>query len=134
MTFVRPWPYYLTCLAALSPVYVFALVPASRTKAQDGPLWIWFLSYWAAMTVYGLMGGGYVTRYMAPAYPALALLAAKPMPGLRPAGRIAAFVLVGYGLLNVFLYTVLAPPGCADFMISAAGYAWNSIREMTILK
>jgi 4-amino-4-deoxy-L-arabinose transferase-like glycosyltransferase len=124
-TLARSWTYYLTSIMALSPVYAFALVPASRTKAQDGPLWVWFLAFWAALTLFGLRGGQYVTRYVAPGYPALALLAAKPLPRLRPAWMIAAFVLVGYGLLNVLLYTFFASPGCADFTISAAGLAWH---------
>jgi hypothetical protein len=134
LTLARSWPYYLTCLAALSPVYVFALVPASRTKAQDGPLWVWFLAFWAGMTSYGLMGGGYVTRYMAPAYPALALLAAKPLPRLRPAGLMAVIALVGYGMINAMMYTIVQGPGCADFTTSAAGLAWHSVHEVPVLK
>jgi hypothetical protein len=86
------------------------------------------------MTWYGLKGGGYVTRYIAPGYPALALLAAKPLPRLRPAGQMVAIVLIGYGMINIMMYTVVARPGVADLTVSAAGYIWNAVHEVPILK
>jgi 4-amino-4-deoxy-L-arabinose transferase-like glycosyltransferase len=127
LTRAQSWTYYLTSLVTFSPVYVFAMVPASRTKAQDGPLWAWFLAFLVGLTIYGF-GGGYVIRFVAPGYPALALLAAKPLPRLRPAWRIAAFALIGYGLINAVIYAVLTTPFQADFGPSAAGLAWQCVQ------
>lgn len=75
-----------------------------------------------------------MTRYVAPGYPALALLAAKPFPRLRSVGLMLATVLIGYGMINIMMYMVVGKVGVADLTISSAGYIWNAIHKVPILK
>ena len=66
------------------------------------------------MTVFGLMHGGYQTRYVAPAYPALAVLAGAAMAQLSQPGLIGAAALLGYGLLGAAEYAIFLTPRYAD--------------------
>jgi hypothetical protein len=118
----RPWHFYLSNIAAINPLYLFAIVPLLHPKARELALGTWVVAYLAALMVFGLVGGGYQSRHLAPAYPALAILAASLMPRwrLRPASMIGLAALVGYGMMNALVYAVLETPRVADFEFSAA--------------
>lgn len=125
----RPWYFYLVNLVAITPVYLLALDALRRRQARDLTPALWFLVFWTAMTVFGLQGGGYQTRYLAPAYPALALLAAEPIPRLKTAGLLAVVALIGYGMSNGLVYAILETPNLADFQTSAAGIVVRNLSE-----
>jgi hypothetical protein len=126
----RPWYFYLVNVVAISPVYVLALDALRQKQLRDLAPALWFLAFWAAMTGFGLRGGGYQTRYVAPAYPALALLAAEPIPRLKTAGLLVVVALIGYGMSNGLLYAVIDTPNVADFQASAAGLVIRNLREV----
>ena len=126
----RPWYFYLLTLVVISPVYLLAGAAGWRRQPRDLAPALWFMSFWIAMTLFGLQGGGYQTRYLAPAYPALALLAAEPIPRLRSPGMMAVAALVGYGMMNALMYAVLDTPHLDDFQFSAAELLVRTFREI----
>ena len=114
MVVARPWYFYLSSLILFAPVFAIALL---RLRARDrrdlGPA-LCALAFFAAMTVFGPMHGGYQTRYVAPAYPALAVLAGAAMAQLSQPGLIGAAALLGYGLLGAAEYAIFLTPRYAD--------------------
>ena len=114
----RPWYFYLVNLVVISPVYLLALGVTRRRRMNELPVVVWFVAFWIGATTFGLRGGGYQTRYFAPAYPALALLAAEPIARFRVGGLAAVVALVGYGMMNALVYAVIDTPRLADFQFS----------------
>ena len=116
----RPWHYYASNLLLFAPVFVLALL---RLRARDrrdlGPA-ICAVTFFTGLTVFGLMHGGYQTRYIAPAYPALAVLAGAAVAQLPPAGAIVAAALVAYGSVGAAEYAVFRTPRFADLRASVA--------------
>ena len=116
----RPWHYHASSLLLFAPVFAFALL---RLRARDrrdlGPA-ICAATFFAGLTLFGLMHGGYQTRYVAPAYPALAVLAGAAVAQLPVAGSIAAAALVAYGSIGAAEYAVFRTPRFADFRASVA--------------
>jgi hypothetical protein len=66
------------------------------------------------------MHGGYQTRYIAPAYPALALLAGAAVAQLPAAGAVLAAALVAYGSIGAAEYAIFRTPRFADLRASVA--------------
>jgi 4-amino-4-deoxy-L-arabinose transferase-like glycosyltransferase len=116
----RPWHYYFSSLILFAPVFALALC---RVRARDrrdiGPA-LCAGTFFVALTVFGLMHGGYQSRYVAPAYPALALLAGAAVAQLSPAGTIAASALVAYGCIGAFQYAVFLTTRFVDLRYSIA--------------
>jgi 4-amino-4-deoxy-L-arabinose transferase-like glycosyltransferase len=82
----RPVHFYVTGLAMVTPVLAFVPVALFRLS-RDRWLWIplvWVTGFAAALTALGAAGLGFQLRYLAPATPALCLLAAA---GIVRAGR-----------------------------------------------
>ena len=129
----RPWYFYLVNLIATTPIYLLALDALRRRQPRDLALGLWFIAFWGAMTIFGLQGGGYQTRYISPGYPALALLAAEPIPRLKTAGLLVVMALVGYGMCNALLYAVLQTPTLADYQGSVAWVVVRTLREIPVL-
>jgi 4-amino-4-deoxy-L-arabinose transferase-like glycosyltransferase len=127
----RPWYFYVVNLAAITPVYVLALDAVRRRQARDLPLGLWFVVFWVAATAFGLAGGGYQTRYLAPGYPALALLTAQRIPRLGTPGMLAVVALVGYGMMNALIYAITDTPDLGDFQFSAATLVVQAIRDVS---
>ncbi|MBI4423421.1 MAG: glycosyltransferase family 39 protein [Elusimicrobia bacterium] len=126
----RPWHYYLSSLATISPVYLLALARWRRRAAADlGPA-VWFAAFCVGMTAFGLSGGTFQTRFLAPAYPALALLTGAEAALLGPTGRIALAALAGYGMMNAGLFAVLESPLYADFERTVAGLILERLTEV----
>lgn len=114
----RPWHYYLTAIPMLAPVTLFAL-PRLRervTRREDAAAWLWCGGFVLGMTLLGLGGLSYQTRYVAPAMPALALMAGAAIARQPSQGaRMLAMAAVAFGAINGAYYAVIAP-GHADFM------------------
>jgi 4-amino-4-deoxy-L-arabinose transferase-like glycosyltransferase len=120
MAVARPWHFYLSSLLLFAPVFAFALL---RLRARDprdlGPA-LCAIAFFVAMTVFGMNHGGYQTRYVAPAYPALAVLAGAAIAEFAAPGLIAVAALLGYGLLGAAEYAVFQTPRYADLAAPVA--------------
>jgi 4-amino-4-deoxy-L-arabinose transferase-like glycosyltransferase len=116
----RPWHFYLSSLLLFAPVFMLALL---RLRARDrrdlGPA-LCALAFFGGMTATGLMHGGYQTRYVAPAYPALALLAGAAIAPLGAAELIGVGALIAYGLLGAAGSAIFQTPRLADLGTPAA--------------
>jgi|GEM_PF-5091204 4-amino-4-deoxy-L-arabinose transferase-like glycosyltransferase len=76
MVFARPWYFFGVQTLLVCPVYLLAFLAVGKKIARATVvLAAWSGSYVAALTVYGVLGGGFALRYILPAYPALSLLA-----------------------------------------------------------
>ena len=118
----RPWHFHVSSLLLFAPVFGLALMRLRARDARDlGPA-LCALAFFAALTVFGLMRGGYQTRYVAPAYPALAVLAGAAIAQLSGPGLIAAVALVGYGLLGAAEYAIFQTPRHADLGAPVAAH------------
>ncbi|MBI4423423.1 MAG: glycosyltransferase family 39 protein [Elusimicrobia bacterium] len=126
----RPWHYYFSSLAALCPAYLLALWRLRRRCAADAGPAAWCAAFWLVLTGFGMMGGVFQTRFVAPAYPALALLAGAEAAALGPTGTIAFTSLAGYGMMNAAVYAVSDSPEFADFRKSVAGLAWDRVSRV----
>jgi 4-amino-4-deoxy-L-arabinose transferase-like glycosyltransferase len=116
----RPWHYYASNLLLFAPVFALALLRLRALDRRDlGPA-LCALAFPAALTLFGLMHGGYQTRYIAPAYPALALLAGAAVAQLPAAGAVLAAALVAYGSIGAAEYAIFRTPHFADLRASVA--------------
>jgi 4-amino-4-deoxy-L-arabinose transferase-like glycosyltransferase len=118
----RPWHFYVSNILSINPLYLAALVPAAISRKRDWTLLAWFGAFVIALTAFGLLGGGYQSRHLAPAYPALAILAGMLLSRARQhrAALAGCILLIGYGMMNALIYAVLETPRVADFQFSAA--------------
>ena len=126
----RPWYFYLVTLVTISPIYLLALGAIRRRCADELPVALWVVTFWIGATAFGLRGGGYQTRYFAPAYPALALLAAASIVRCRVGGLAVVVALAGYGMMNALIYAVMDTAHLADFQFSAASLLIDKITEI----
>jgi len=116
----RPWHYYASSLLLFAPVFALALLRLRALDPKDAGPALCALAFFLALTIFGLMHGGYQNRYVAPAWPALALLAGAAVAQLRTAGVIAAAALVAYGSIGAAEYAVFRTPRFADLRASVA--------------
>lgn len=106
----RPWHFYVTGLLLTAPVYVFALVAVVcvwRERWLLTPM-LWTLAVGGAMWVLGTRGQGFQLRYLAPAMPALCLLAAAGIVWLGRGSRLRAAII---GALAALLLAITAVNG-----------------------
>jgi 4-amino-4-deoxy-L-arabinose transferase-like glycosyltransferase len=110
----RPWYFYLLNITLCAPVYLFAWLGLGKALARKQVKIeaVWVLSYLIPLTLYGMMGQGYQTRYLLPAMPALAILGAD---FLSSRGRLVwggAGLLLAVGLFtgaaNAFVFYAYA--------------------------
>jgi 4-amino-4-deoxy-L-arabinose transferase-like glycosyltransferase len=74
----RPWYFYFLFVLSFCPVYLFAFWKRLRQRERlEGPLALWVASFFLGFTGLGLLRYGFQARLVAPAFPALALLAAS---------------------------------------------------------
>lgn len=113
MAMARPWFFYFSNISAVAPIFLFAWIGMIKSiKHPDKWLeFIWVLCLILGFTLVGIMDlEGYVTRYIMPAIPALAILAAKILSTKNKILWIIACVFLAYGLstaiLNAFLFQV----------------------------
>jgi 4-amino-4-deoxy-L-arabinose transferase-like glycosyltransferase len=109
----RPWYFYFWHLLVISPIYLFGYFEiVERLKRRESLVEvIWVMSYLVPLTIVGLLGHGYQTRYIVPAIPGLALLTATWLHRHRGAWVAAtAIVLLSFGLFTGFLDSLLFRP------------------------
>ncbi|UCD75806.1 MAG: glycosyltransferase family 39 protein [Phycisphaerales bacterium] len=92
--------FYFVGLMFASPILAFSFLGIARAGRQAN-LWMpvtWALSFVLILTLIGMMGMGFQLRYLAPAMPALCLLAAVGVMALPLWLRVTALPLAAYTL------------------------------------
>ncbi len=110
MAMDRPWYFYFSNISAVAPIFLFAWIGMIKSiKHPDKWLeFIWVLCFILGFTLVGIMDlEGYVTRYIMPAIPALAILAAKILSTKNKILWIISCVFLAYGLSTAILNTYL---------------------------
>jgi len=106
----RPWYFYFQNITLSMPVYIFAWmgIVINLKKRQMLAEIIWAFSFLVPLTLYGIFGQGYQTRYILPAIPALAILSADFVNKKNKfVWGLGIFLLaLGFltGLLNTYIY------------------------------
>jgi len=106
----RPWHFYFSNIFIVSPIYIFSWISIVKAfkKPREWLLPAWVLTFIIAFTIVGISKGGYITRYVLPATPALAILSARFFLNLnKPVFWIIFILLIGYGLTNALLNTFI---------------------------
>jgi hypothetical protein len=109
MAVARSWYFYFAHVALVAPIYLFGYfeIVAKIRRRESLTEVIWVLSYFIPLTVYGLMGNSYQTRYLLPALPALALLSASALQRQKHWAHVTAAILLAYQLLTGILNTTV---------------------------
>jgi len=117
----RPVWFYAVQLVLVFPAYVLGYLGVlgslrKKNLGKNMSLAVWFLGFLGGLTLFGLRGGGYQTRYIAPGLPALALLSVGVLPEkLEKWQVVLLFGVMIYGLvlgiLNSYVY------GVADLVV-----------------
>lgn len=110
MAMARPWFFYFSNITIVAPIYLFAWITMiksiKRTSEWLEPIWV--LSYVVGFTFVGIMGlEGYVTRYILPAIPALAILSARIVVIKNKVLWVISGIFLAYSLTNAILNTYL---------------------------
>ncbi|MFH1458029.1 MAG: glycosyltransferase family 39 protein [Candidatus Omnitrophota bacterium] len=106
----RPWYFYFQNITLSMPVYAFAWIAmiGGLKKRRLTLELVWALSFLIPITLYGVMGQGYQTRYILPAIPALTILSADLLNTKDELiWALAVFLLaIGFltGILNTFIF------------------------------
>lgn len=112
MSVHRPWYFYFLQIILITPVYIFGyfnLVKRIRNKGDLTEV-LWILSYFIVLTIHGLSGQGYQTRYILPAIPALSLLSADIFVKANKIIWMIGVFLLAYGFLTGILNSILFKP------------------------
>ena len=110
MVINRPWYFYFQNISLAAPLYVFAWLGALESlKKRSWTLeLVWALSFLIPLTIYGLMGEGYQTRYILPAMPAMSILVARFLSHKKEViWALAIFLMaIGFltGIVNSFIF------------------------------
>jgi len=109
----RPWYFYFVQIVSLSPVYAFGYFEIAERLKKNETLTeaVWVVSYFVPLTIFGLLGQGYQTRYVLPAIPGLALLTANGLRRRANWATITAIFLLAYALWAAVLNSLLFRPG-----------------------
>jgi 4-amino-4-deoxy-L-arabinose transferase-like glycosyltransferase len=123
----RPAYFYFLHIVVLSPIYIFGyfdVVERIRKKESLTEV-IWVASYLVPLTIVGLLGQGYQTRYIVPAVPGLALLTADWLYRHRNGWvTVTAITFLLCGLLTGILDSLLFRP--AD-LFAAYEFFWGPL-------
>jgi len=108
----RPWYFYFQNITLSMPLYVFAwisiIINLKRRRMLTEILWVF--SFLVPITIYGIMGQGYQTRYILPAVPALAILCADMLSEKNEIVWGVAIMLLGIGFLTGILNSYIFHP------------------------
>jgi len=111
MAIARPWYFYFSNISKVAPIYLFAwaIIIKSIRRPNEWMECIWGLSFILGFTLVGIRGlEGYVTRYVLPAIPALAILSARELTANNKKFlMLIACVFLAYGLTNAILNAFL---------------------------
>ncbi len=114
----RPWHFYVTHLILIAPIYLFGFISiliALKKKFINAEL-IWALSFLIPLTILGINGWGFQTRYVVPAIPALAILSAYAFETENRWVRSVGILFLGLGLFTGILNSlVFIPDDVAPF-------------------
>lgn len=131
----KPFYYYFMILLSISPVLMFGLISSlfgftrfamlytnicpseiklKHTSISYLTLLFWPMGFLGGLTMVGIFGGGYQTRFLLPALPALALLSAIELLRSRWAAAISPF-LISIGAIHLVFYGILFYPLFCDF-------------------
>jgi 4-amino-4-deoxy-L-arabinose transferase-like glycosyltransferase len=105
----RPFYFYFVRIFLVAPVYIFSLghILMNKKNRGDCALIIWVFSFFVGFTLLGMLKiGGYVLRYIAPATPALSILAARFITNRKNVALITVIILLVYGLTAGMLSTL----------------------------
>lgn len=114
----KPFYYYIMVLATISPIQVLGLLQSLlQLRPSASPLFIilllWPVSFLFGLTLVGLRGGGYQTRFLLPILPATSILAAI---GIERFGSTPlSATLLSIGAFHALFYGVLFYPLFCDF-------------------
>lgn len=108
----RPWYFYLKNISLAMPIYIFAWVSIgiNLKKKMAKPEIVWALVYLGVITLYGIMGQGYQTRYILPIVPALAILAAEVLNNRNKIVLGVGITLLGLSFLTGILNSLIFKP------------------------
>lgn len=110
MAVARPWYFYFQNITLAMPIYIFGWINilVCLRKKRLGLELIWAFSFLFPLTLYGVMGQGYQTRYILPAIPALAILSADFAANKKGWVWVMGIFLLGIGfltgILNAFFF------------------------------
>lgn len=113
MAVERPVYFYLANTIMVAPIYLFGFIEIILRFRTLGKLTeaIWVLSFIIGFTIAGIMGGlGYITRYILPGLPGLALISASFLENRNKffwilAGLFSAYSIAA-GIINAYLFQV----------------------------
>ncbi|MCX5697411.1 MAG: glycosyltransferase family 39 protein [Candidatus Omnitrophica bacterium] len=122
MAIGRPVYFYFTNTVIIAPIYLFGFIEMIRRLKTRGRLieTIWVLSFISGLTIIGATGGlGYITRYILPALPGLALLSAGFLENRNKYFWILACSFCAYslflGIINAYFFQVADVYGYSYF-------------------
>ena len=110
MAMARPWFFYFSNITIVAPIYLFSWISMIKSirRPNEWMECIWVLSFILGFTLVGIMGlEGYVTRYVLPAIPALAILSGRLIATGKKILWIVSCIFLAYGLTNAILNTYL---------------------------
>lgn len=109
---LRPWYFYVQNLTLCAPVYVLAWIGILlHLKNRKLPVEVvWALAFLVPLTVLGLRGQGYQTRYLLPGIPALAILSAQVLARRNAWVWTVGVALLGIGVLTGILNCLMSKP------------------------
>lgn len=110
MAMERPFYFYFTIPFLVAPIYLFSLISSYIfiKDKEDLTLPIWAFSFLLGFTLLGTCKIlGYVVRYIVPATPPLAILAARFISGRNKIVLTLAIVLLAYGFFIGILNTLI---------------------------
>ena len=106
----RPWYFYFSNTLIVAPIYFFAWIKVAM-MIKNPKKWllpVWIFAFIVTFTIIGISKGGYITRYILPAIPALAIVAGWFFSKTNKTFLWIIFILfIGYGLANAILNTFI---------------------------
>lgn len=108
----RPWYFYVTYIILIAPVYLFAfmnIVYVLKNKRINAEI-IWALSFLIPLSILGINGWGFQTRFIVPAIPALAILSANVLDTENKWVGVLGVLLLILGSLTGILNSLIFRP------------------------
>lgn len=108
----RPWYFYFIHTLIIAPIYIFGYFNVgNRIKnKRDLTEVIWIISYFLPLTIYGMGGQGYQTRYILPAILPLSILSAENMITINKVAFPFIVIFLAYGFLTGIFNSILSKP------------------------
>lgn len=148
----KPYHYYFSTLSVFSPIHIVGLAVGvilsgrialklffvcdqtwakfySRQDDIIAVLLLWPLGFLVGLTILGVLGAGFQTRFLAPILPATSILGSYCAINGQHTMFIGLFsLLLAYSAIHFFVYGILLAPLLADLDYSV----WNIIYTIII--